>query len=185
MGGKHGRPVLRVIRRIAPHGKALAIHRIEPCVAIPCLIEMNCIHASPKQLLDLRCMITHAIISAVGHDRIHRTVPADLLVHRMRRNLFRNGFRRKFRRRDRSDDPVSVACWAQEDRDAPAEHQSLLNRLVAIAVAEREVIVIDHCRDDRAIRARGAIQNRVTPMRAKDPRGVFFRFPDGSFMVQQ
>jgi hypothetical protein len=185
MGGKHGWPVRRVLRWVAPHGKAVAVDGIEPRVAIPCLIEMNCIHASPKQLLDLRGMITHAIVSAVGHDRIHRTVPADLLVHRMRRNLFRNGFRRKFRGRDRSDDPIAVASWTQENRDAPADHQSLLNRLVAIAVAEREVIVIHHCRDDRAIRARGAIQNRVTPMRAKDPRGVFFRFPDGSFMVQQ
>src|SRR5690606_33659017 len=87
-------------------------------------------------------------------------------------------------RRNGTDDAEAVACGPKQDGDSAGDRETLLDRLVAVAVAERDLVVADAGGHDRAIRRRGTVQHRVRALRAEYPRRVALAFADGAGMAE-
>ena len=169
MRRKDRRAVLRVRRRIATHGVAVAIHRIETRVAVPRFIEMDSIDALCETRFRVSRVIAHAVIRAVGQHRIHGALVPARFGQRIVGDAFRYRFGLQLLRRNRPDDAVAIACRHQEYRNAARVYQPLFDGLVAIAVAQRDFVVTDTGRHDCAIRRGGAIGYRVRTVRAENP----------------
>ena len=67
----------------------------------------------------------------------------------------------------------------------PRLDQALLDRLVAVAVAERDLVLADDGAEDRAVRAGGADEDVVAAVRSEDARRVLLRFLDRARVVEQ
>ena len=79
MRREHRRAVLRVRRRVAAHGVAVAIHRVEARVAVPRFVEMDPVDALAEARLRVGRVVAHAVVGAVGQHRVDGAlVPARL-----------------------------------------------------------------------------------------------------------
>ena len=109
----------------------------------------------------------------------------ELLRQRARRRLRADRLRIHLGGRDRADDAVAVARRHHVDRARAGEHQALLDRLVAVAVEDDE-IVLSHARlHDAAVRAGGSDHARVAAVRAEHPRRVLLAVGDRAGVVEQ
>ena len=82
------------------------------------------------------------------------------------------------------DDAVAIARRHQEHRNAARVHQALLDGLVAIAVAQRDLVVADAGRHDGAIRRGGAVGHRVRAMRAEHARRIALALADRAAVAE-
>ena len=67
----------------------------------------------------------------------------------------------------------------------PVIDQPLLDRLVAVAVAERDLVVADAGRHDGPVGARRAVQHRVGAVGAEDAGGVALALADRAGVAEQ
>ncbi|MNX95822.1 hypothetical protein D3C86_1281140 [compost metagenome] len=72
VGGEHRRRVGLVLGRVAAHGEAPTIQRIEARVAVPGLVEVDTLAALRQQAFGAFGIQAHAVIGAVGHHRVDR-----------------------------------------------------------------------------------------------------------------
>src|SRR5471030_94181 len=100
-------------------------------------------------------------------------------------NLLLDRFRHKLRFWNGSDDTKTVAGRNEEYRHTASHYQPLLNRFMAVTVAECELTIANHRRHNGAVRARSPVQYRVTLMRAKDTCGISFGLFNRSAVVEQ
>lgn len=73
-------------------------------------------------------------------------------------NAFGDGFGFKLLRRDGTNDAVAVARRHQEYRNTASVNQALLDRLVAVAVAQRQLIIAHARGHDGAVRGRCTVE---------------------------
>ena len=88
-------------------------------------------------------------------------------------------------RRNRADDSVAIAQRHQVLRDAAGHHQAVLDGLVAVAVAQRDLVARHRGHEDHAVRHRGAVGHRVAAMRAEHARAIALVFAHRAGMVEQ
>ena len=70
MRRKYGRT--GVIFRIAAHGVAIAIDRVEARIAVPRLVPMHPVDGAVEQLFDGNRVVAQAVVRRVRHDAVHR-----------------------------------------------------------------------------------------------------------------
>ena len=169
---EHRRPVLRMVRRVAAHGEPPFVQRIEARVAVPRLVEMHAIDALREPLFYTDRVVAHAVVRAVREHRVDGALLAGRFRERVVRNALRDRLRLEPLRRNRADDSVAITGRAQKDRDAAGQREALLDRLVAIAVAERDLVVADARGHDGAVRRGRAVQHGVRAVGAEHARGV-------------
>ena len=183
MGGEDRRPL--VLRRVAAHREVVFVHRVEARVAVPRLVHVDPVAGFREQRLHPRRVVAQAVVGAVGDHRVHRLLPGDLLRQRARTGLRLDRLGIHLGRRNRADDAVAVARRNHVDRARAGEHQALLDRLVAVAVADDEVVLLHAGLHDAAVRARGADDTRVAPVRAEHSRGVLLALRHHAGVVEQ
>ena len=96
-----------------------------------------------------------------------------------------DGLLRQALGRNRADDSVAIAQWHQVVRDGAGHHQAVLDGLVAVAVAERDLVARHRRHEDHAVRHRGAVGHRVAAVRAEHARAVALVFAHGARVIQQ
>jgi hypothetical protein len=96
-----------------------------------------------------------------------------------------DGFRLQPFRRDGADDAVPVTRGQQVNRNASAEREAMLDGLVAVAIAQHELVASYRGRKDNAIRRRTAVGYAVRGVGSENPGGVFFTFPDRTCVIEQ
>ena len=89
------------------------------------------------------------------------------------------------RRRDGTDDSVAVAQRHQVVGNAARHHQAVLDRLVAVAIAERDLVAAHGRHEDDAVRHRGAVGHAVGAIRAKHARRVPLVFAHRPGVIEQ
>src|SRR5262249_19764817 len=89
------------------------------------------------------------------------------------------------RREHGTDDAEAIPRGAQENRNAAGDREALLDALVAIAVAERDLAIADARAHDRTVRSRRAVEHGVPPVRAGDARRVALARADGPRVPEQ
>ena len=94
-------------------------------------------------------------------------------------------FLRKARRRDRADDSVTVAQRHQVVRDAARHDQAVLDRLVAVAIAQRDLVATHRRHEDDAVRHRRAVGHAVGAIGAKYTRRISLVFAHRPRMIEQ
>ena len=161
MRREYGGAILGMLGGIAAHRVAVLVHRIEPRVGVPRFVEVDAIHALRESFLRVAGVVAHPIVGAVRHHRVDRALGGGALRQRVLRDAFRDGLGLEPGGRDRPDDAVAVARGAQEHGDAPADGEALLDGLVAIAVAQRDLAVAHTGAHDGPVRSRRAVQDRV------------------------
>ena len=176
--GKDGRSVFRMRRWVAPHREAITVQRIEAGVAVPRFVEMDAVNALGEPRLRVGGVVTHAVVGAVRHHGIDRALAARSLDQRIGGNDLRDMVRLEPFRRNQPDDAVTIAGRRQEHGNAAGDREALLDRLVAIAIAERDFIVADAGGHDGAVGSRGSIQHGIRTTRAEDARRVTLALPD-------
>src|SRR5882672_3358757 len=185
MRRENRRPILRVRRRFPSHGISIAIHRIEARVAVPRFIEMDAVDALCESLLGGGRVVAHSVIRAVRQHRVDRALVAARLRKRIGGDAFLDGLGLERLWRNRTNDAVAIARRAQEHRDAARDGEALLDGLVAIAIAERKLVVTDARGHDGAIRCGRAVQHRVRALRAEDARDVALALPYGAAVAEE
>ena len=179
--GKDGRAL--VLFRIAAHGEVIFIHRVETRIAVPCLVEVDAVHAFIEFRLDLRRIVAKSVIGAVRDDRIGGLVLA--FPDRTVADLCGNGFRRHFAAVNRADDAVTVSCRNHIHRNRTRQDESLFNGLVAVAVADGDV-AFGHARlKHRTVRAGCADDDRIGVVGAESLRSEFLADSECAFMIEQ
>ena len=94
-------------------------------------------------------------------------------------------FLRESRRRDGTDDSVAVAQRNEIARNSPRHDEAVLDRLVAIAIAQRDLIAT-HCRhEDDAVRHGGAVGHAVGAVRTKYTRRISLVFSHRPRVIEQ
>ena len=182
---KHGGPIRRMVGRIASHRVTVAIHRIESRVAVPGFVEVNAIDALREQRLGLDGVVAHAVIGAVRQHRVDGVLVRGVLGERVVRDRFRDRLGFQPRRRDQANDPVVIAGGTEEDGNPAGEDQGLLDRLVAVAVAQGDLGVADAGRHDRAVRSGRAVEDRIRAVGAEHAGRISFAFADGPGVAEQ
>ncbi|MOA27871.1 hypothetical protein D3C78_1487740 [compost metagenome] len=151
VGGEHRRRVGLVIERIAAHGEAPAIQWIEACVAVPGLVEVDAVAAMGQQVFGALGIQAHAVVGTVGHHRVDRLVALGQAAQRMAGDSDGDALRVELLGEDRPDDAVAIARRRHVHRQAAAEHQALLDGLVAVAVAQGKLVLADAGHEDGAV----------------------------------
>ena len=179
--GKHGRAL--VFRGVAAHGEMVRVHRVEPGIAVPCLVHVDHVHGMIELGLDLRAVVAEAVVGAVRDDRVGGA--AALRRDRARGDLFPDRFGRHLRTMDRPDDAVTVAGRDHVDRGGSGQDQALFDGFVAVAVADGHVGVGQHALDDGAVAAGGADDHGIRPVRAERLRGERLALLERALVVEQ
>ena len=163
MRRENRRAVLRMRRRVAAHREAIAVHRIEARVAVPRFVEMDAVDAlrEPRLARRPRRSTCRRRCSWSAPNRRRACAPA-AFASGLSAMHFAIALGSSRSRRNRADDAVAIAGRAQEHRDAAGDRQTLLDGLVAIAIAQRDFVVADARRHDGAVRRGGAVQHRST-----------------------
>ena len=177
------RPVVR--RRVAAHREVVPVHRVEARIAVPRLVEVDPVAGFREQRLGAHGVVAQAVVGAVGDDRVDRLLVGDRLRERARLRLRADRLGIHLRRRDRADDAVAVARRHHVDRPRAGQHQALLDRLVAVAVEDDQVVLLHAGLHDAAVRARCADDARIAAMGAEHARGILLALGDRSGMVEQ
>ena len=93
--------------------------------------------------------------------------------------------RRKPLGKDGTNDAVAVAHRDQVGRDASGHHQTVLDGLVTVAVAQGDLVARHGGHEDHPVRHRGAVGDRIGPMRPEHARRVFLVRTHRSAVVEQ
>ncbi|MNN18956.1 hypothetical protein D3C81_1321780 [compost metagenome] len=88
-------------------------------------------------------------------------------------------------RQDRADDAVAVAGRHQVGRNRPGQGHRVLGGLVAIAVAQGDLVARDAGHEDDAVGHRRAVGHVVRAMGAEDLGGVALALADGTTVIEQ
>ena len=167
------------------HRMPVAIQRIEARVRVPGLVEMDAIDARVEQFLHAFRVVAKAVVGGVRDHRVHGArahVPGHQRIgldRRLERLLLQP------LRRNRADDAVAIAQRNQVVRNAARHHQAVLDRLVAVAIAERDLPATHGRHEDHAIRHRRAVGDAVGAMRAEHARRVPLVFAHRPRMIEQ
>jgi len=133
---------------------------------------MDPVDALAQAILGVGRVIAHAVVGAIRQDRVDGALVPALLGQRIGGDALRNRLGLELFRWNRPDDAVAIARRHQEHRDAARVHQALLDRLVAIAVAQGDFVVADTGAHDGAVGCGRAVGHRVRAVRAKHARRV-------------
>jgi hypothetical protein len=174
-----------VVRRIAAHRVATAVQRIEARVGVPRLVEMNAIDAGAEQLLHATGVVAQAVVGRVGDHRVDRprvNVRADERVGGQRRV---DRLPLQALRRDRADDAVPIAERHEVRRNATGEHEPVLDRLVAVAIAQRDLVPADGGGHDHAVGRGRAVGDAIGAMRAEHARRVSLVLADRPRVIEE
>ena len=174
-----------VRRRVAAHREVALVHRVEARVAVPRFVHVDAVARLAEQRLHARRVVAKAVVGAVGDDGVHGLLAGDLLRQRAGLGLRLDRLRIHLRRRDRADDAVAVARGHHVDRPRAGQHQALLDRLVAVAVEDDEVVLLHAGLHDAAVGSRRADHARVAAVRAEHPRRVLLALRDRAGVVEQ
>ena len=174
-----------VVLRVAPHAEPVAVDRVEPRVAVPGLVPVDAVDRRVEQLLDGARVVAEPVVGRVRDHAVDRT-PVRLRPDQ-RVRLDRPPDRRgpELVRRDRPDDAVAVAQRHVVVRDRPRHREAVLDRLVAIAVAQRDLAGRHRRHEDDAVRRRRAVGHAVGAVGAEHARGVLLRLADRPGVVEQ
>ncbi len=183
VGGEDGRPL--VVLGIAEHREAILVDRVEAGVGVPGLVEVDAIHAGVEQLLHPPGVVAEPVVGRVGDHRIDRPQVGPFGHQRVGLDGRRDRRLLDPFRRNRPDDPVAVPERDQVGRDPAGQHQAVLDRLVAVPVAERDLVAAHRRHADHPVRGRGPVGDAVGAMGPEDPGGVALVLAHGTGVVQQ
>ena len=140
MRGEEGRTV-RVRGRIAEHGMPVSIERVEPRVRVPGFVEVQAIDGMARNLDHARHVVGQAVVGRIRDDRVSRFLELDVLRERVRLDPGPHGLRPQVFCIDGTDDAVPIAVRHQEDGNRAGHRQTVLDGLVTVAIAERNVVL--------------------------------------------
>ena len=143
LSGKDRRAAAVIILRVAVHGKAFGIKRVEPRITIPGFVKMQPVAAFAEQFLNPADIVAQTVISRVGNNGMNRLRVYPLADQSIVGNGFLHGLPSHPRGMNRADDAVAVAGRNQVSRNGAGHGNRLFNRLVTVAVAERHLIADD------------------------------------------
>ncbi|MNO48806.1 hypothetical protein D3C76_391470 [compost metagenome] len=88
-------------------------------------------------------------------------------------------------RQDRADDAVAVAGRHQVGRNRPGQGHRVLGGLVAIAVAQGDLVARDAGHEDDAVGHRRAVGHVIRAVGAEDLGGIAFTLADRATVIEQ
>ncbi|MCY1174637.1 hypothetical protein D9M73_148460 [compost metagenome] len=88
-------------------------------------------------------------------------------------------------RQDRADDAVAVAGRHQVGRNRPGQGHRVLGGLVAIAVAQGDLVARDAGHENDAVGHRRTVGHVVRAVRTEDLGGITFALADGAAVIEQ
>ena len=174
-----------VVLRVAMHRMAVAIERVEARVRVPGLVEMDAVDAGIEQLLDAPRVVAQPVVRGVRDDRVDRARLDALGRQRIGLDRGLDGLLAEPRRRNGADDSVAVAQRHEIGRNAARHDQAVLDRLVTVAVAQRDLVAAHGRHEDHAVRHRRAVGDAVRAVRAEDARRIFLVLADRARMIEQ
>src|SRR5262245_24458619 len=140
MGREYGGFVRRMIVWRAIHGVPVAIEWIETGVAVPRLVEMQSVDALTQQFLDARGAVTKAVVGRIGYDRVDRLRIDTAGDERIVLDALLDGLRGQSVLWNRPDQAEAVPGRHQVSRNRSRHDHRMLDRLVAVAVAQRDLV---------------------------------------------
>ena len=167
------------------HRVAVAVERVEARVRVPGLVEMDPVDARIEQLLDAPRVVAQTVVRRVRDDRVDRPLIDALRHQRIGLDRGLEGVLAQTVGRYGADDPVAVAQRHEILRDRPGHHQAVLDRLVAVAVAQRDLVARHGRHEDHAVRHRRAVRDAVAAMRAEHARRVLLVLAHGTGVVEE
>ena len=181
--GKGGRAL--VVPGIAVHGMSIAVKRVEPGVCIPGLVEVNAIDARIQQFFHAPGVVAEAVVRRVGDDSVDRPRLDALGYQRIRLDRGLDRVLLEPRRRDGADDSVTISQRNEIIRNAAGHHEAVFDRLVAVPVAQRNLVACDRSHEYHAVRHRRAVRDAVRPVRTEHASRIPFVLADRARVVQQ
>ena len=172
LGGEHDRRIL--FFSITVHPITPGIHLVEAGIAVPGFIKVEVLGQSRKRIFYEGRIVTESIVGGVGqhgHRQLVRSVSID------QRTFFEFGAYRCFGKlfgRDRADNAMSIAGGNKINRNRSDHLDDLLQRFMAIAVHKHHVTGADPAVPDDLVGGRGAIEHKISTVRAKSGCGVAF-----------
>ncbi len=88
-------------------------------------------------------------------------------------------------RRDRADDPVPVAQRHEIVGNGPCHDEAVFDRLVTVAIAQRDLVTRNRCHEDHAVRHRGAVRYAVGTMGAEHAGRIPFMLAHGARVIEE
>ena len=167
------------------HRVAVPVERIEPRVGVPGFIEVNPVDARIEERLDAPRVVAEPVVGGVGHDGIDRSGVAVFRHERVRLDRSLDGLLLEPVGRDGSDDPVAVSQRHEVARDGSRHDEAVFDRLVAVPVAQGDLIPGDGRHEDDPVRHGRAVGDAVRAMRAEHPRRIPLVLAHGSRVVEQ
>ena len=160
------------------------VELVEVGVGVPGLVEMKHFDRIAEGLLYRIDVVAETVIRRIGYDHqadlavglLGEFACCDLLLDRLGRELFL-GYR--------TDDPQAVAGRHEIDRYSPGHDKGVQDRLVAVAVAQNQVVAADGPVPYDLVGGGGAAHDEKRLVRSEDSGGVALAFRYGTSMVQQ
>jgi hypothetical protein len=138
-----------------------------------------------EQLLYPAGVVAEPVISGVGDDRVHRPGIGALRHHRVGLDSGLERGRLEPLRGDGADDSVAIAQRNQVARDCARHHQAVFDRLVAVPVAERDLVPGHGGHEDHPVRHRSAVGHRVGAVGAEHLGGILLVLAHETGVVEQ
>ena len=170
---------------IAGHRVPVAVERVEAAVREPGLVEVHAVETPAEQLRGAPGVVAEPVVGGVRDHGVRGHRPASGTGERVGCDRGPNRLRREPRRRDRPDQPEMIARRRQPDRHGPREHEPLLDRGVAVAIAKREIPRREARRKDNAVGGGSAPGDAVRALRTEDARRVALALPDRTRVVEK
>jgi hypothetical protein len=171
--------------RVAVHSVALAVERVEPRVGVPGLVEVDAVNRRIEQLGNAPGVVAQAVVGRVGDDGMDGARLDHAGDERVGADRLRDGLRPQVRGGDGADDPETVPHGDQVGGHAAGQHEPVLDRLVAVAVAQGDLVAAHRRREDDAVGGRRAVGHAVGTVCAEDSRRELLVLADGAGVIEQ
>lgn len=183
--GEHRGPGCVVIVRAAMHREAVLVQRVEPRVAIPGFVEVQAVYALAQQLFDPGDVVGQAVVGGVGDDGMDRRRIDMAFDQRVIGDRRFDAFGTQGLRQDRADDAETIAGRHQIGRDRARQRHRMFGGLVAIAVAQGDLIASHAGHEDDAVGHRRAVGHVIRAMSAKHLGRIALTLSDRTAVVEQ
>ena len=163
----------------------MPVDRIETRVRVPRFVEVDAIDARIQERRDPPRVVAQAVVGRVGHHRVDRARVGGAGRERVGANRGLDRRRREPLWRNRTDDAVAIAQRHEVGRDAAGQYQPVLDRLVAVAIAQRDLPFADRRGEDQPVGCGRTVGHAVAAVGAEDARHVLLVFADRAAVIEQ